>query len=478
MQVVQSINITMQNDDKIEEKIDFGKPLAEELDDVTKYLMKVKTPEFLKATMDDLDRWQKTNILDQALKKGDVAPDFALPDQDGKIVSSVDLRAKGPIVVIFFRGRWCAYCNSTLKNMRKYSPHLRARGATIVAISPNTVEVSKAIKNDSGVNFSLLSDLGNEYAQLLKIAFVLDEDIKRMYDEAGYNLNIDNDEDTGILPIPATYVIESDGTVAYSFVETNFMKRAEPMDVLNALPPLKQKRRPTLSDKLEMEYEKLQSCYSDQQRKLLDEIVKYSKSRDVEAKALKEGDKAPDFKLQEHDGMFVDSRKLRKQGPLVISFNLGHKSPLCMIQLKAMEHHLPKFKAKGASIVAISPSKEGGKLYQVDKFTKTRFPLLTDTDKHTVAKQFALMYQLPGHLVGSDKPKAELPMAATYVVDRSGIILYSFVNADPAKRAEPSEILKSIPIMYQKRESITHGPFSLILGARLPPRLRRMLRGP
>ena len=119
--------------------------------------------------------------------------------------------------------------------MRKYSPHFKARNATVVAISPLSVEETAKTAKENGLNFPVLSDTNSEYSQLLNIAFVLDD---TLFDITP-NLAELNGDESNILPIPATYVIETDGRVTYSFVETDFTQRAEPVDILNALLPLK-----------------------------------------------------------------------------------------------------------------------------------------------------------------------------------------------------------------------------------------------
>jgi peroxiredoxin len=445
--------------------------------------------------LNHLREWKDSDLLHDALKEGDVAPDFVLPDQDGNLISSVDLRAKGPIVVIFFRGQWCSYCNATLRMIRKYTAHFKARGATVVAISPQTIDQSKVTRNNAGLTFPVLSDQGSEYSQLLNIAYVLDDNVKTILEGAAgkkfSEMNGPNDYDATVLPVPATYVIQTNGQVTYSFLDTDFTKRAEPVDILNALPPLS-RRRLSLSERIEVEMGKLRDSHPELQMRILFDAVDRLRAQGIEGQALKVGEKAPDFSFLGRDGERISSRKLRRNGPLVVTFHYGHQSPLCMLQLEAMQRYLSKLEAKGASVVAIAAasntttpqSSSGAASY----YTGAKFPLMQDgstsdsSKSKSVAKQFGLLYKLPtGHLFGRADDhhhgEIELPMAATYVIDgQSGTILYAFVNADPTQRAEPSDILKAIPTKFQRQAPAKRGPFSLLFGGRLAARANKRAR--
>eukprot|EP00934_Nitzschia_sp_Nitz4_P005234 Nitzschia sp. Nitz4//scaffold47_size129522//84560//85972//NITZ4_003559-RA/size129522-processed-gene-0.47-mRNA-1//-1//CDS//3329552824//5224//frame0 len=446
--------------------------LQDELDIIFARLREEHSEEMETLTQ-DIDFWQHTAILDATPKVGSILPDFILEDEKGDIVSSIDLRAQGPVVVLFFRGSWCPLCNQTLKMLRKYTPHLKARGASVVAISGAKPSATKKTVLDGSLNFPVLSDLGHEYAQELGIAFVLSDKMKQVYKSFGVDLQNVNDEDTGILPIPATFVIEPDGRVVYSHIEVDFSKRAEPVDILNALPPLKAARRQSLSDRIDMEYAKILDNWGESRHRTYMDAIRSAQAGGVQKNALQKGDKAPDFRLQDKDGVLVDSRKLRKQGPLVVMFNLGSKSPLCKLQVDLMQKHLSKFTAKGASVVVISPQAESSSSLQISTVSSTTMPLLTDTNDNTVARQFGLMYKLPGHIAGLRREEmTELPMVATYVIDPSGKIIYSFVSVDPTKRPEPLTLLHDIPTEFQRRSSLKWGPFSLIANRRLTPSLR------
>lgn len=451
--------------------------LRDDLQALSENFMSVASEEVQEILLNHLKEWKNSDLLHDALKEGDVAPDFVLPDQDGNLISSVDLRAKGPIVVVFFRGNWCSYCNATLRTIRKYAPHFTARGATVVAISPQTIKQSKEMRKNAGLTFPVLSDQGSEYSQLLNIAYVLEDQIKALLEgAAGKSLsefNGPNGYDATVLPIPATYVIQSDGRVTYSFLDTDFTKRAEPVDVLNALPRLP-RRRFSLRERIEMEMGRLRDSHPEHRMKILFDAIDQLKAQGIECRALKVGQKAPDFSFTGRDGERIDSKRLRRNGPLVVTFHYGDRSPLCMIQLEAVQRYLSKLEAKGASVVAISTG--AAKVSSSGQQHYYKFPMMQDTPDMSVSKKFGLLHRLPtGHLFGVDG-EMELPMAATYVIDRSGTILYAFCDADPTQRAEPSDILKAIPTKFQRRAPIKRGPFSLLFGGRLAPRASKRAR--
>jgi peroxiredoxin len=439
---------------------DYG-TLNDELDTLTKEFLGHAPTDVQEFLMSYLQRWKSSEILQEALKEGDVAPDFVLPNQDGKMVSSIDLRAKGPIVIIFFRGNWCTYCNATLRMIRKYSPHFKARGATVVAISPQTIERNKEIQKSAGLNFPILSDVSCEYAQLLNIAYVLDEDFQNMIESQGttfQEINGTNEYGVTVLPIPATYVIQSDARVTYAYVDTDFTHRAEPLDVLNALPPMG-KRRLALHELLDIEMAKLKDTYPEHRIRLFSDAIEEAKKKGIEGSALKVGDKAPDFRLAGgKNGETFDSKNFRRQGPLVVIFH--HNSSLCRIQLDALQRLLPKFEAKGANLVAISPKKstESG----------IKFPQLQDTPpQQLVAQKFGVLHAVPQW----DGDAKELPIPSTFVIDTQGNIVYSFLDVDPSQRPDPLQVLEAIP--PPAPHPLKRGPFSMIFGGRLAPRAKK-----
>mgnify|MGYP005865363415 CR=1 FL=1 len=172
-----------------------------------------------------------SGIAKQSLHEGDLAPDFTLPDANGQPVSLAVLRQKGPVVVTFYRGSWCPYCNLQLRAYEAIFPKIREAGATLVAISPQTPEASTEIIDKGSLKFLVLSDVGNQVARGYRLVFVLPE-VLRPYTA---NLPQSNADETWELPMPGTFVIGADGVIRLSFVHPDYTKRLEPSDILAAL---------------------------------------------------------------------------------------------------------------------------------------------------------------------------------------------------------------------------------------------------
>jgi peroxiredoxin len=158
-----------------------------------------------------------------------------LPDATGTKVSLSALLAKGPVVLAFYRGGWCPYCSTELRALQARLAEFNAAGATLVAVSPQTPDASLSTAEKLNLAFPVLSDEGNQVAESFGLVFSLPEALREVYLGFGLDLPTANGDDTFRLPIPATYVIRADGTVAWRFADADYTKRAEPDDVLAAL---------------------------------------------------------------------------------------------------------------------------------------------------------------------------------------------------------------------------------------------------
>ena len=445
--------------------------LKQELESFTETFQEMAPEDVQEMIFEHIKRLASSEITEMSLKEGDFAPDFLLPDINGQLVSSVDLRSKGPIVVIFFRGGWCEYCNTTLRMIRRYAPHFQARGASIVAISPQTVEHNKETAKQAGLSFPILTDDRNAYAQECHIAYQLEDAVRPIFQKA--NLPENQGNDSWVLPIPATYVIETDGRVTYSFVDVDFTKRAEPVDILNALPPLANTKKHKLKEKLKYELTKLQDTLSGTTMQAFFQSIEKLESCGIADKAIRGGDTAPDFRLQTAKGDVYDSKRLRRRGPLIVIFHQG--TIFCEITLEAMQAVLSKYESKGATVIAISPQTPDAASHTATMSGAT-FPLLLDPD-NDVAKKFRIAYELDQVLRNSPfgnqvanrtgKDAYMLPLYATYVIDSDGCVLHSYVSCDPVRRVEPTRVLSALPSKpsspRRKRRR-----FSLKLGRWLP----------
>ncbi len=179
-----------------------------------------------------------SGITDTSLPVGAAAPDFTLPGVNGEQVSLAKLLTDGPVVLAFYRGGWCPYCNLELRALQAALPDITAAGATLVAISPQLPDNSLSTAEKLELAFPVLSDVGNVVAREYGLVFSLPEDLRSVYDGFGIDLPAANGDQTFELPVPATFVIDRDGSVAWRFVDPDYTHRGDPADVIAAVKAL------------------------------------------------------------------------------------------------------------------------------------------------------------------------------------------------------------------------------------------------
>jgi peroxiredoxin len=180
-----------------------------------------------------------TGIEQTALKVGGAAPDITLPDALGRGVSLRSLWQQGPLVLIFYRGGWCPYCNLELRAWQQRLAELGALGASLVAISPQTPDNSLSTAQKNELEFAVLSDSSLAASQAFGVAFTLAPELIDLYSRVGNDLPTLNGNGQWVLPVPATYVIDRQGRIAFAHVEADYRERAEPDDVLGTLERLR-----------------------------------------------------------------------------------------------------------------------------------------------------------------------------------------------------------------------------------------------
>ncbi|MBH0028621.1 MULTISPECIES: peroxiredoxin-like family protein [unclassified Pseudoalteromonas] len=175
------------------------------------------------------------HIKDNALQIGQKVENFSLANHQGENIELADLLKKGPVIISFYRGGWCPYCNLELKALNDYLPQFKTQSAQLVAISPQLPDetLSTAQKND--LEFDVLSDVSNKVAEQFGLLFTLDERIQALYTQFGIDFEHYYGDKSFKLPLPATYVINQDGVITYAFLSEDYTLRAEPIDVMAAL---------------------------------------------------------------------------------------------------------------------------------------------------------------------------------------------------------------------------------------------------
>lgn len=173
-----------------------------------------------------------------AKKAGDRTPAFTLKDSHGHVVSSAELLAKGPLVVSFYRGAWCPYCNLELQALQAALPQIEARGAHVVAISPQTAPNSRKSQREHHLSFPILSDEKSRVAAAFGLRFSLPDYLIELYRGFKNDLPTVNDDPAWVLPMPARYVIGTDGIIAYAEINPDYTQRPDPSELLPVLDKL------------------------------------------------------------------------------------------------------------------------------------------------------------------------------------------------------------------------------------------------
>ena len=206
----------------LQEKLDaFAKEMPEKIP--------AETLETMKKAAEKLE-----GIENQALKEGDEAPPFVLEDVEGNQVSSEDLLKQGPLIVSFYRGNWCPFCNMEIVAWQNAYPQVKEAGAELVAISPNVQKKVEDTVTHHKLHFPVLMDSNNKVARKFGLVFQLPEELIPVYKRMGVDFEEEYGDEEYELPMPATYIIE-DGVITYAFVDADYKKRAEPSEVIERL---------------------------------------------------------------------------------------------------------------------------------------------------------------------------------------------------------------------------------------------------
>ena len=178
---------------------------------------------------------QQRNFAQNTLPVGTKAPSFELQDHNGKVVRSSDLLANGCLVLCFIRGRWCPFCVGQMEAMNLIVPQLEQAGATLAAISPQTVKQSFFMHDQHKLRFPLLSDAGNKVARQFRLTYRVPAAQEAIYRRAFVNLPFTNGDDSWELPIPATFTVDRNGTILDTSANEDYTDRPEPTETLNSL---------------------------------------------------------------------------------------------------------------------------------------------------------------------------------------------------------------------------------------------------
>lgn len=206
------------------------------LNDELTALFAKETPQYKAEQRKSIQLIKESKTFQRAPKVGDKVITFELPNNQGEMVGLTTFLKEGPVILSFFRGDWCPYCNLELRALQRHLSDFKKFGATLIGISPQTIQVTQMTKEHKELTYTLLSDAGNNVAKEYGLVFKMHsafEDIHKSF----YNINFSdfNLDPSNELPVPATYVIDTEGTIVYAFIEPDYTKRAEPSDIIASL---------------------------------------------------------------------------------------------------------------------------------------------------------------------------------------------------------------------------------------------------
>jgi peroxiredoxin len=209
--------------------------LQAQLDEIRSRTRELLRPEHLAVTDRAIAELQESGLAKRILPAGATAPDFELPDANGKLVRSSELRARGRLVISFYRGRWCPYCVAQLEALQQVWAQIQAKGASLIAVSPQTQRQTSFAAEQHHLKFPLLSDAGNQVAKKFGLVYGIPDYLKQQYKRTFVNLPLCNGDESWELPLPATFVIEPDGKVLFAEAHADYTRRMEPEEILTVL---------------------------------------------------------------------------------------------------------------------------------------------------------------------------------------------------------------------------------------------------
>jgi len=185
------------------------------------------------------EKLQASHTGESAITVGEIAPDFTLPAANGAAVTLYSKLNEGPVILSFYRGGWCPFCNLELQALQALLPEIKALGASLIGISPETPDNSMTTAEKHQLEFDVLSDIGNKTARDYGLIFTVYEEMRPLYLKWGLDVPTSNGDNSWELPVPATYVIDSNRVARAAHVDKDYTKRMEPQQIMTALRNLK-----------------------------------------------------------------------------------------------------------------------------------------------------------------------------------------------------------------------------------------------
>lgn len=209
--------------------------IKEKLSNQKKGFERAADPSVVRAFNEFQDELETSRKAKDYLQEGDLFPDFKLVNAVGDEVSLSNKLLNGPLVISFYRGTWCPYCNIELMGYEAILNDIKAAGGDFLAISPELPDLSMSLKERKNLSFEVLSDQDNQLAEQLGIVFEVGREVLRLYNGFGIDLEQTQGNEKNRLPIPATYVIDENRKIKLAYVDVDYTKRFEPSEVIKFL---------------------------------------------------------------------------------------------------------------------------------------------------------------------------------------------------------------------------------------------------
>ena len=209
--------------------------LAKQIEQFNNELATQVPQQVLEAFGKSIEDLQKKKIEEKSIKLGEIMPEFLLPNVKNEIINSNEILKNGKMIIAFYRGSWCPYCNLELKILQDHLPKIKDKKATLVAISPQSPDSSLTVVEKHNLTFEVLTDTDNLFAKQLGISFELQDFVLPYYQALGIDLMHFNKNNDNSLPVPAVFVIDQNGKIIYKFVDANYMNRIDIDELLQTL---------------------------------------------------------------------------------------------------------------------------------------------------------------------------------------------------------------------------------------------------
>ena len=209
--------------------------LAKQIEQFNNELATQVPQEVLEAFGKSIKDLKTKNIEEKSIKLGAIMPDFSLPNAKNEIIHSKEILKKGKMIIAFYRGSWCPYCNLELKALQENLSKINDKKVSLVAISPQSPDNSLTVIEKHNLTFEVLTDKDNTFAKQLGKIFELQDFVLPFYNALGINLSSFNKNDDNSLPIPAVFVVNENGIIIYKFADANYMNRIDIDELLNTL---------------------------------------------------------------------------------------------------------------------------------------------------------------------------------------------------------------------------------------------------